>query len=624
MSSDSLPHILKELVEGSLETLESIWTEIGFAADQRSERCNSVLRHVESLFEDMIQQETDVRDSLKGKIVDIKDKLKVLSKELCVPMYEPESNLTMLQCRKDLIHHLEILTKQKHKRMVALKNLIDQETALCDRTKLVPFHISHSTVPSDQDLSDYEKHIEKLTTEQNKRMATFSILREAIKEILRQIDVSPSTVFERQALVDDENEFILSSDNMALLSDLQMEVIERKTKAEEKLQALENRLNVLWDRLETPKDVREEFWTKHGSLKQENIKCINEEIVRLDALKHTQMEKVVTSMKRELEQWWRVCFTPEPLRDECSAYKTEGVFTDEVADALELEINKLQGFYERHKSLYSQVKQWEEILEEYTILEKKATDPNRFNNRGGALLQEEKTRKRIIKELPKLEANLQELINKWEEEQKMKFLIYGMAFADFVSHRYKTIQEDKEREKEQRQKSKALQMESDIKFGTKPAITPKKRARVPGTPSMLVVNKTRRINPGARTPLSVTRVNVTNMNVTSKSATPRRRSNRFRPWEKNADRTNKLLHKTIRGGIQKDSSFGSTGSYNEFAKTLNSVERLNYRSSIIEPGQSCPSKAKMAMITQTVPQTPKSKMPNTARTPAHTPMSTRL
>ncbi|GAB1608861.1 protein regulator of cytokinesis 1 isoform X1 [Argonauta hians] len=593
MSSDSLPHILKELVEGSLETLESIWTEIGFAADQRSERCNSVLRHVESLFEDMIQQETDVRDSLKGKIVDIKDKLKVLSKELCVPMYEPESNLTMLQCRKDLIHHLEILTKQKHKRMVALKNLIDQETALCDRTKLVPFHISHSTVPSDQDLSDYEKHIEKLTTEQNKRMATFSILREAIKEILRQIDVSPSTVFERQALVDDENEFILSSDNMALLSDLQMEVIERKTKAEEKLQALENRLNVLWDRLETPKDVREEFWTKHGSLKQENIKCINEEIVRLDALKHTQMEKVVTSMKRELEQWWRVCFTPEPLRDECSAYKTEGVFTDEVADALELEINKLQGFYERHKSLYSQVKQWEEILEEYTILEKKATDPNRFNNRGGALLQEEKTRKRIIKELPKLEANLQELINKWEEEQKMKFLIYGMAFADFVSHRYKTIQEDKEREKEQR-RSQTMPKRKD------------------------------KINPGARTPLSVTRVNVTSMNVTSKSATPRRRSNRFRPSEKNADRTNKLLHKTIRGGIQKDSSFGSTGSYNEFAKTLNSVERMNYRSSIIEPGQSCPSKAKMAMITQTVPQTPKSKMPNTARTPAHTPMSTRL
>ncbi|XP_014786191.1 protein regulator of cytokinesis 1 isoform X2 [Octopus bimaculoides] len=626
MSADTLSQVLNEVVETSLQHLESIWNEIGFAADQRSERCNSVLRHVESLFEEMVQQETDVKDSLIGKITDIKEKLKVLSKELAVSVYEPDSKQTMLQCRKDLLHHLETLTKQKHTRMVALKNLIDQEKILCDRTKILPFHISHSTVPSDNDLSEYEKHIEELTIEQNKRFATFTIIREQIQEVFKQIDDSPSTVFERQALADDENDFILSSENMTALNNLQIEVIERKAKAEEKLLAMKNRLNVLWQRLETPAETREEFWEKHESLKQENLKTVSEEILRLEALKHTQMEKVVTSMKRELERWWKVCFTPNELRDKCSAYKTEGVFTDEIADALEAEINNLQAFYERHKNLYSQVKQWEEILEEYTVLEKKATDPNRFNNRGGALLQEEKARKRIIKELPKLEANLQELINNWEEEQKLKFSIYGMEFSEYVSQRYKTIHDEKEREKEQRQKTRALQMESDIKFGTKPAITPKKRgARMPVTPSMLAMNKTRRIIAGVRTPLSVTRINTTNMNVTTKSVTPRRKSNRYRPWDKNADRTNKLLHKTIRGGVQKDASFGSTGSYNEFAKTLNSVERMNYRSSIIEPAQSaCPAKSKLTPISQSVSHTPKSKLANAPRMPAHTPMSTRL
>ncbi|XP_029645521.1 protein regulator of cytokinesis 1 isoform X2 [Octopus sinensis] len=626
MPADTLSQVLNEVVETSLQQLESIWNEIGFAADQRSERCNSVLQHVESLFEDMVQQETDVKDTLIGKITDIKEKLKILSKELSVPVYEPDSKQTMLQCRKDLLHHLETLTKQKHTRMVALKNLIDQEKILCDRTKIPPFQISHSSIPSDDDLAEYEKHIEELTIEQNKRFATFTIIREQIQEVFKQIDDSPSTVFERQALADDEKDFILSSENMTALNNLQIEVIERKAKAEEKLLAMKNRLHVLWQRLETPGETREEFWEKHGTLKQENLKTVNEEILRLEALKHTQMEKVVTSMKRELERWWKVCFTPTELQDECSAFKTEGVFTDEIADALEAEINNLQGFYERHKNLYSQVRQWEEILEEYTVLEKKATDPNRFNNRGGALLQEEKARKRIIKELPKLEANLQELINKWEEEQKLKFSIYGMEFSEYVTQRYKTIQDEREREKEQRQKSRALQMESDMKFGTKPAMTPKKRgARMPITPSMMVVNKTRRIIPGVRTPLSATRINTTNMNVTTKSTTPRRKSNRYRPWDKNADRTNKLLHKTIRGGVQKDASFGSTGSYNEFAKTLNSVERMNYRSSIIEPAQSpCPTKSKLTPISQSVSHTPKSKLASAQRMPAHTPMSTRL
>lgn len=46
-----------------------------------------------------------------------------------------------------------------------------------------------------------------------------------------------------------------------------------------------------------------------------------------------------------------------------------GVFTDAVVDALETEIGRLQSFYQRHESLYSQVKQWEQLLEEFTVLE---------------------------------------------------------------------------------------------------------------------------------------------------------------------------------------------------------------------------------------------------------------
>lgn len=43
-------------------------------------------------------------------------------------------------------------------------------------------------------------------------------------------------------------------------------------------------------------------------------------------------------------------------------------------------------------------------------IEAKATEPGRFNNRGGQLLKEEKERKTIATKLPKIETRLSELV----------------------------------------------------------------------------------------------------------------------------------------------------------------------------------------------------------------------
>lgn len=618
MSVQNLPELLKKVIEESLKHLTGLWEKIGFPEEQLDERCNSVVRHVESLFDEMIQQEASVHDGLLHKIKELDEKLKVLSQELSLPPYQPDPNLKILRRRKDLHLQLESLTKQKHIRMVALNELLDQEQVLCDRLQMSHYPIPSNCVPSDNQLWELEKHIEMLQAEQEKRFSTFIIIREQVQEVMKEIDKTASSVFETQALVEDESQFILSSENMSSLNDLQVEVNNLKIKAEEKMKSMKNRLNVLWNRLDTPEQTREQFLVNKMSLSQDTFTALSDEITRLEALKHSQMEQVCVSMRKELVKWWDICFIPNEERDKCEAYKTEGLFTDVIADALEAEINRLQAFYQKHESLYRQVKEWEHLLVEYTILERKANDPNRYNNRGGALLQEEKARKRIMKDLPKLESNLEELITKWEEEENLKFLIYGMEFRAYVMQRYEDIKEEKEREKEQRHKTKALQIETEMKYGSKPNVTPKKRVKAPGTPSMLVTNKTRRRSQrksigkkklmlGTRTPLSATRANSTNINALSaKSATPRRRSGRLRPWDRNADRTQQMLHKTLKGGIQKD-SFTSTASYKEFARTLNSVERSNCRSSIID--QPMPSH-----------YTPKSKHLLSSRTP----MSTRL
>ena len=51
---------------------------------------------------------------------------------------------------------------------------------------------------------------------------------------------------------------------------------------------------------------------------------LTDEITRLEILKHSQLEKVCLSMKKELERWWDICFTPQEQKDACKAFKTEG------------------------------------------------------------------------------------------------------------------------------------------------------------------------------------------------------------------------------------------------------------------------------------------------------------
>ena len=61
-------------------------------------------------------------------------------------------------------------------------------------------------------------------------------------------------------------------------------------------------------------------------------------------------------------------------------------------------------------------------------LERRAKDPSRLMNaRGNSLLVEEKERNKVNKALPRIEQELQELINNWELENGSQFKVGGVS-----------------------------------------------------------------------------------------------------------------------------------------------------------------------------------------------------
>ena len=62
-----------------------------------------------------------------------------------------------------------------------------------------------------------------------------------------------------------------------------------------------------------------------------------------------------------------------------------------------------------------------------------------MNARGNNLLMEEKERNKVNKALPRLEAELHELISNWEAAQGREFLVGGTNFTAFIANQVSLV-----------------------------------------------------------------------------------------------------------------------------------------------------------------------------------------
>lgn len=76
-------------------------------------------------------------------------------------------------------------------------------------------------------------------------------------------------------------------------------------------------------------------------------------------------------------------------------------------------------------------------------LEERAQQPDRFKNRGGQLLREEKERKKIASQLPKIEQELLDYVLKYESNTGKKFLINGQHISDMINHEWEAHKENR-------------------------------------------------------------------------------------------------------------------------------------------------------------------------------------
>ncbi|CAN9507276.1 unnamed protein product [Ophioblennius macclurei] len=468
--------------------LKDIWEEIGIPEDQRLQRTNVVKSHIKNLLEMMIQEEETLKKKLVKSIESCCAEMEKLCLDLQVPLFQEEGGLTMLQKEKNIRTRVDALSTEKNHRMRQLKDLLDQDRELCDIMCSLPYGVAADCVPSLEQLKDFQQHIFNQNTEKEKRHAEFKDVKQQIIERMEELEHVPDTSFEKDVVCEDEESFCLSRDNITALKLLLCQLEERKAENEAACEAHREKIQQLWDRLQIPQEERQAFNVHMVASKRRNLEALQSEVQRLEELKLQNIRNVTDAIRSEIAAMWGKCFFSIEQRKAFAPYFSED-FTEELLSLHDAEILRLNRHFEDHKELFEGVHKWEESWRLFKELEKKATDPARFTNRGGNLLKEEKQRSELHKSLPKLESKLKAEIEAWEAEQGREFLVNNMKFLQYVEEQWELHREEKEREKQERHLKKSKQTEEDMLYGTIVRTPTKRRFLGSNTP-----NKSRKFN----------------------------------------------------------------------------------------------------------------------------------
>ncbi|XP_023698850.1 protein regulator of cytokinesis 1-like isoform X2 [Paramormyrops kingsleyae] len=468
--------------------LKDIWEEIGIPEDQRLQRTEVVKKHVRGLLDMMIAEEESLKQRLMNSIETCRKELDDLCKELQLPPFEDEDGSSMLQLEKDIRTRLEVMLKQKNQRMQELKGLQDQERDLCDVLCTGAYIIDPACVPTLEQLEAFQQHIAGLVAEKEQRHAEFVDIKKQIILCMEDLEQVPDTSFERDVVYEEEEAFCLSKENIKALKLLLAQLEERKAENEALCSSYRRQIQELWDRLQVPQVERDQLSEHMVTCKKRNMEALAAELQRLDQLKMENIRVFTEAVRAELASYWEKCFFSAEQQQDFVPYHHEE-FSEELLRLHEDELQRLRQHFEEHQELYEGVHQWQENWLLFLELEKKATDPSRFTNRGGNLLKEEKQRADLQKNLPKLEKKLKAQIDVWEQEQGREFLIDGKKFLQFVEEQWELHRTEKERERVERQLKKSKQTEEDMLYGTA-VRTPSKR-RLPGSTTP---GKTRKLN----------------------------------------------------------------------------------------------------------------------------------
>lgn len=343
-----------------------------------------------------------------------------------------EGEVPLYSYKTKLDKSLEGLRIQLKERHDEIEDLLVQQNDICTELGESARPLGYDPLPSAGQLQEFRVHLRELYTVKDARLVEFKELRHEIRDCLEMLELEQLSG-EDQKLVDSKK-VQYSKGNLARLHGLRDRLSEKCEELRRLLDQAKEKVRNLWKCLETLPEDREklEYYkechrTAYDMWRQEFDRCETE--------KRQNLKKFVDKVRQELLIVWEKTLKSD---DEKRRFKyfTSDVYSDDLIRIHEIELEELSQFYNDNEGIFALLAERKLLWARMDALEEKANAPNRFNNRGGQLLREEKERKTIAHKLPKIEQELRELVNEFEETHKRKFTVYGKEVLEMIEQEW--------------------------------------------------------------------------------------------------------------------------------------------------------------------------------------------
>ena len=211
-------------------------------------------------------------------------------------------------------------------------------------------------------------------------------------------------------------------------------LIEEKRNREKRLKELKMTVEGLWNRLGVEEPDRRAFLAANRGCGLRTINEFEDELSRLNELKRQNLHLFVEDARVRLQELWdALYFSEEEMLDFTPAFSD--VYSDALLSAHEAEIERLQSLQQQRAPILAVIEKHRSLINDRETLAATANDASRLMGKGAKrdptrLLREEKMRKRIAKELPRVTAELQKTLESYEDEYGRPFLVHGERYLD--------------------------------------------------------------------------------------------------------------------------------------------------------------------------------------------------
>ncbi|KFY07235.1 hypothetical protein V492_07332 [Pseudogymnoascus sp. VKM F-4246] len=356
----------------------------------------------------------------------------------------------LIQCLQTLKEkHLQIskIHKERFEQVKKLVQALESYSSHLESSFIripLPPTTANSSVPPTFDLSptyvtSLDNEFTRVYEEYTRRVATVKALSENIIQLWAELGTpqaqTDATIVKYYR--DSPEQLGLHEDDISRLRSKRDKLGDEKKAREKRLKELRTTVEGLWERLGVDEPERKRFLNNNRGCGVRQINEFEDELSRLNELKRQNLHLFVEDARYKLQELWDgLYFSEEEMLEFTPAFSD--VYSDALLEAHEQEIDRLESLKEQRAPMLALIDKHRSLVKDRDDLSAASQDASRLMMRGQKgekrdptrLLREEKMRKRIAKELPKVAVDLRKSLEKWEDEYGRPFMVHGERYLD--------------------------------------------------------------------------------------------------------------------------------------------------------------------------------------------------